>query len=113
MSLKIKVAAVAALALAGLASGTMTSTAAPASTGGDLTIQAKDCQWLVIKRDPPASATATCRSLNAGYTKFQSVIECAGDRFYYGNAVFPNRISTATCPANTWMTSFPPYVLEL
>ncbi|UJW30190.1 hypothetical protein L3Q67_34000 [Saccharothrix sp. AJ9571] len=110
MERKVKVAgAVAALALAGLGSGTTTGSAAPAPAGGGVTVQA-DCQWLVIKRNPQASASATCKVLDGGATRFRVVIECAEGGILYGNPSIRNGLSSQRCPANSWMTSNGPWI---
>ncbi|MGA6161222.1 hypothetical protein [Amycolatopsis magusensis] len=109
MKRKVKAAAaVAALALAGLGSGTTAASAAPAPGGGGVTIQA-DCQWFVVKRDPQASASGTCKVLDAGATRFRVVIECAEGGLLYGNASIRNGLSSQRCPANSWMTSNGPW----
>ncbi|GAB2738914.1 hypothetical protein [Amycolatopsis magusensis] len=110
MERKVKAAAaVAAFALAGLGSGTMAASAAPAPAGGGVTIQA-ECQWFVIKRNPQASASATCTVLDSGYTRFRVVIECAEGGRLVGNASLRNGLSSQRCPANSWMSSNGPWI---
>ncbi|WP_181772014.1 hypothetical protein [Amycolatopsis pittospori] len=112
MGSRITFAAVAALALAGLASGTSAASAQPTSTGGIVTIQA-DCQWLSIKRTPPAVAIANCNSLDPGFTQYRAVVECADGNRHLGNLAPKQRISTARCPANTHMTSNGPWIVQV
>ncbi|SDX04400.1 hypothetical protein SAMN05421504_102132 [Amycolatopsis xylanica] len=107
MDNRIKAATAAVFAMAGVLAGPVTAASANAPIPG------QDCQYLAIKRTPPAQAIANCNRLDDGFTIYSVVIVCEDGEQHQGNWAPPHRVSTARCPEGIRMTGANPFIAQM